>query len=146
MNLILPALLVFAAICLAWFWYEGRWDRRLFTAEVGRKCVNVRARGARELLQTQTDAQVLDVRSRKEFAGGAVPGAINVSLGDATFRERVADLDRTRPVLVYCAGGFRSRKAVEVLRALGFQSIYHLHRGYHSWKFAGLPVAKTANP
>ncbi|MDR3405530.1 MAG: rhodanese-like domain-containing protein [Chthoniobacter sp.] len=146
MSLILSGLLVFATISVAWFWFEGRWDRRLFAAQAGRKCVNVRARAAMELLQTHPEVQVLDVRSGKEFAGGALPGAINVSLGADTFRERVADLDRARPVLVYCAGGFRSRQAVEVLRTLGFQTIYHLHRGYHSWKFAGLPAVQASKP
>jgi rhodanese-related sulfurtransferase len=36
-------------------------------------------------------------------------------------------------VLIYCAGGFRSRKAVVVLKELGFENIQHLHRGYGSW-------------
>jgi rhodanese-related sulfurtransferase len=77
---------------------------------------------------------VLDVRSDKEFAGGALPGAVNLSLGDAVFDEKAGALDRSRPVLVYCAGGFRSRQAVERLKAMGFQDIRHLHRGYLSWK------------
>jgi rhodanese-related sulfurtransferase len=37
-------------------------------------------------------------------------------------------------VLVYCAGGFRSRKAVAKLKELGFKNIQHIHRGYMSWK------------
>ena len=47
---------------------------------------------------------------------------------------------KVRPVLVYCAGGYRSRKAVSILRELGFVSIHNLHRGFHSWRLAGLPV------
>jgi len=144
MNLILPVLLLFALLCAAWFWFECRWDRRLFASEAGKKRENVRARAAMELLRTTGDLQVLDVRSAKEFARGALPRAANISISDAAFCERVNTLDRSKPVLVYCAGGFRSRKAVETLRILGFQSIYHLHRGYHSWLFAGLPVEKTA--
>ena len=76
---------------------------------------------------------MLDVRSDGEFAGGALPGAVNVSLGDAAFDEKVGALDRSRPVLVYCAGGFRSRKAVAKLKELGFENIQHIHRGYMSW-------------
>jgi rhodanese-related sulfurtransferase len=34
---------------------------------------------------------------------------------------------------VYCAGGYRSRKAVVQLKQLGFENIQHLHRGYLSW-------------
>ena len=73
-----------------------------------------------------------------------MPRATNISMGADDFRKRIAELDRARPVLVYCAGGFRSRKAVGVLQELGFESIHHLHRGYHSWRLAGLPTTKMA--
>jgi rhodanese-related sulfurtransferase len=143
MSLIFWCLFVFGAVSVAWFCFENRWDRRLFAAEPGKKRENLRAGAAMEFLQTTSKVQVLDVRSEKEFAGGALPDAISVPLSSHTFRERTAQLDRTVPILVYCAGGFRSRKAVELLRDLGFESIYHLHRGYHSWQLAGLPVVKS---
>lgn len=50
------------------------------------------------------------------------------------FDSKVSALDKEKPVLVYCAGGFRSRKAVAKLKELGFQNIQHIHRGYMSWK------------
>lgn len=142
MSVILSCLFAAGAVIGAWFWFESRWDRRLFAAEKGRRRENLRARAAIKLLRTAPKVQVLDVRSEKEFAGGSLPDAINVPSSSHAFRERIAHLDRTVPVLVYCAGGFRSRKAVELLRDLGFESIYHLHRGYHSWQLAGLPVVK----
>jgi rhodanese-related sulfurtransferase len=143
MNLILPGLLVMGAISLGWFWFERIWDRRLFAPEPGRICVNMRPGPLRDLMQTKSDLQVLDVRSRKEFVAGALPGATNVPFADGAFRQQAGEMDRTRPVLVYCAGGLRSRKAVKVLRALGFPAIYHLHRGYYSWQLARLPVVRT---
>lgn len=143
MNLLLPALLGIALLAVGWFWFEGSWDRRLFAPERGKTCINVRPRSAMELIRTNVDLHVLDIRSRREFAAGALPRAANVSIADKAFCERIGEMDRTRPVLVYCAGGYRSRKAVGVLRALGFQSIYHLHRGYHSWRLARLPVVKA---
>jgi rhodanese-related sulfurtransferase len=142
MSLILSCLFAFGAVSMALFWFENRWDRRLFAAEAGRKCENLRARAVMKLLRTAPKVQVLDVRSEKEFAGGALPNAINVPSSSHAFRERIAKLDRATPVLVYCAGGFRSRKAVEILRDLDFKSIYHLHRGFHSWQLVGLPVVK----
>ena len=42
-------------------------------------------------------------------------------------------MDRNAPLLIYCDGGYRSRKALPQIKALGFQSIYHLHRGILSW-------------
>jgi rhodanese-related sulfurtransferase len=129
-------LVIVALIVLGWYGYEGRWDRRLFTAESGRMCVNIHPQEAKAFLQAHPETQVLDVRSDSEFSGGALPGAIHVSIGDAAFEDRVGRLDKDKPVLVYCAGGFRSRKAAAVLKKLGFVNIQHLHRGYHSWQMA----------
>jgi len=129
-------LVILTLIVLGWYRFEGRWDRKLFAARPGRVCENLRPAAANELLHSGKVVQVLDVRSPAEFASGALPGAVNVSLGSADFRDQVARLDKSKPVLVYCAGGYRSRKAVEVLLDQGFESIHHLHRGYHSWRFA----------
>ena len=133
-------LLILPLIVVGWYVFEGRWDRRLFEAEPGRVCVNVHPREAKAFLEAHPETQVLDVRSAAEFDGGGLPGAVNVAMGSPAFRGDVSKLDMSRPVLVYCAGGFRSRKAVEVLQELGFKSIHHLHRGYHSWQIV-LPAA-----
>lgn len=126
--------LAIVVVVVAWYAFEGSWDRKLFSTEAGKVCVNLSAREAALYLREHPETQVLDVRSDGEFAGGALPGAVNVSLGDAAFDEKAGALDRSRPVLVYCAGGFRSRKAVERLKAMGFENIQHIHRGYLSWK------------
>ena len=134
------SLVLIPLIVLGWYWFEGRWDRRLFKLEPGRECHNKRARDAKALLEPRPDTQVLDVRSDAEFSRGALPDAIHLAIGDPAFRQEAAKLDKVRPVLVYCAGGYRSRKAVSILRELGFVSIHNLHRGFHSWRLAGLPV------
>ncbi len=134
------ALLIIAVIVGGWYWFESRWDRQIFATVPGRVCENLRAHEAMELLRARDDMQVLDVRSAAEFASGALPRAVNVSMSDPDFSKRVSELDKAKPVLVYCAGGYRSRKAVEQLLALGFASIHNLHRGYHSWRLAGNPA------
>jgi rhodanese-related sulfurtransferase len=126
--------LAVAVVVVGWYVYEGNWDRKLFSSDPGKVCVNLDADEAVRYLREHPETQVLDVRSDGEFAGGALPGAVNVPLGDAAFDEKAGALDRSRPVLVYCAGGFRSRKAVEKLKTMGFENIQHLHRGYMSWK------------
>jgi rhodanese-related sulfurtransferase len=117
-----------------WYWYEGGWDRKLFTAAPGCVCANLNADQANAWLREHPETQVLDVRSTGEFEGGALPKALNISIGDEAFEAKVTTLDKARPVLVYCAGGFRSRKAVTKLKELGFKNIQHIHRGYMSWK------------
>jgi rhodanese-related sulfurtransferase len=117
-----------------WYWFEGDWDRSLFKAAPGSVCTNLNADQANAWLHEHPETQVLDVRSTGEFEGGALPNAVNISIGDEAFDSKVAALDKAKPVLVYCAGGFRSRKAVAKLKELGFKNIQHIHRGYMSWK------------
>ncbi|MBL9132374.1 MAG: rhodanese-like domain-containing protein [Verrucomicrobiaceae bacterium] len=128
------SLVIMAVVVGLWYWYEGSWDRTLFQAAPGRVCANLTADQASAWLREHPETQVLDVRSAREFGKGALPKAVNISLGDEGFDGKVAALDKEKPVLVYCAGGFRSRKAVARLKELGFENIQHIHRGYMSWK------------
>jgi rhodanese-related sulfurtransferase len=128
--------IVIAAVGI-WCWYEGGWDRSLFMAAPGCVCENLKGDQANAWLREHPETQVLDVRSKGEYEGGALPKAVNISIGDEAFDSKVGSFDKERPVLVYCASGFRSRKAVDRLKQLGFhniQHIRHLHRGYMSWK------------
>jgi rhodanese-related sulfurtransferase len=131
---ILATLSALAAAIGLWYWFEGRWDRRLFRSGPGGVCANLRARQAEAWLRDHPETQVLDVRSPGEFARGALPAAVNIPIGDDAFEAKASRLDREKPLLVYCAGGYRSRIAVDRLKQLGFRSIQHLHRGYLSWK------------
>jgi len=127
-------LVIVVAIIGIWYVYEGSWDRQLFKAAPGCVCENLNADQANAWLREHPETQVLDVRSKGEYDGGALPKAVNISIGDEAFDSRVNTLDKAKPVLVYCAGGFRSRKAVAKLKELGFKNIQHIHRGYMSWK------------
>lgn len=126
--------LLVAAVFGLWHWHESSRDRALFQAGPGRVCANLNAGQAQAWLREHPETQVLDVRSKGEFDGGALPKAVNISSGDAAFAAKTAALDPTKPVLVYCASGLRSRKAVARLKGLGFENIRHIHRGHLSWK------------
>src|SRR4030095_13344270 len=52
--------------------------------------------------------QLIDVRTREEYAEGHLKNAKNINFNSADFTERVAKLDKTKPVLVYCKAGGRS--------------------------------------
>jgi rhodanese-related sulfurtransferase len=141
MNPTLLVVLLLVTVGVAgWYAFEGRWDRRLFETGPDQAIRNGSAAEAKAFLEAHPDTQILDVRSASEFAGGALPGAMHLSLSDPGFAAKAGKLDRARPVLVYCAGGYRSLKAVEILKPMRFTTVQHLHRGYHSWKLAGLPV------
>jgi protein disulfide-isomerase len=58
---------------------------------------------------------ILDVRTAKEFESGHLPGALNLDVTAADFREKAAALDKSKTYLVHCAAGVRSAKACETL-------------------------------
>jgi len=97
-----------------------------------------------ELQSRGTDIQLVDVRNQGETAQGTIVGAREIPL--ATLASSIAALDRTRPVVVYCASGSRSHVASTVLREAGFADVSDLLGGYAAWEAAELPVtAGTAS-
>jgi rhodanese-related sulfurtransferase len=64
-------------------------------------------------------ATLLDVRTPGEFASGHPSAAVNVPVDEVA--SRLSEIDRTQPVVVYCAAGVRSARAADVLRAAGYE-------------------------
>ncbi|MCA9259125.1 MAG: FAD-dependent oxidoreductase [Planctomycetales bacterium] len=75
-------------------------------------------------------SSLIDVRTPAEFAAGSIPGAVNIPL--ETLRERLDEIDRERPVVVYCQVGQRGYLATRVLTQRGFQ-VQNLTGGYRSY-------------
>jgi DMSO/TMAO reductase YedYZ molybdopterin-dependent catalytic subunit/rhodanese-related sulfurtransferase/glyoxylase-like metal-dependent hydrolase (beta-lactamase superfamily II) len=92
-----------------------------------------------ELQGLEPALQLVDVRNPGETAQGTLPGAREVPL--AMLTALLDGLDRSGPVLVYCASGYRSQVAASVLLAAGFADVSDLLGGYRAWAGAGLPVA-----
>ena len=81
----------------------------------------------------QPGAVLLDVRRPDEFAGGHIPGAVNIEVTAPDFAQRVAALDKAKPTYVYCRSGARSSKAAAQLSAAGFTQVYNLPGGVLDW-------------
>lgn len=87
-------------------------------------------------------AQLVDVRTPKEYKQGHLKGAKNIHLYDQDFLEQIKKLDKTKPVYVYCKAGGRSAEAVEIMQAQGFQNIVELKGGTDSWTENGKPLVQ----
>lgn len=98
-----------------------------------------------KLLQT-SNALLLDVRTPDEFGQGHLKGALNVDIRDAVFKQRIANLDKTKPVFVYCLAGSRSAEAVKALQQQGFTEIYDLKGGILKWGAAEKPLEAPTQP
>jgi glyoxylase-like metal-dependent hydrolase (beta-lactamase superfamily II) len=77
------------------------------------------------------DIQLVDVRNPGEHALGALPDSVSIPVGQLP--GRLAELDPTRPTVVYCAGGYRSSVAASLLRASGFDDVSDIVGGYGAW-------------
>jgi len=74
------------------------------------------------------DIQLIDVRNPAEYEAGALPGARNLPL--AGLAHRIAELDPSRPVVLYCRSGNRSVIAAALLEARGFAEVCDVIGGY----------------
>lgn len=131
--------LIFAAISVGWHIFEGNWDRSLFPAESSElKSENIGVSKLRQLMEEMPDLQFVDVRPRGSYESAHFAGAVHAPYldGELTMTDPES-LDPTRPVVVYCDGGYRSRTSIPAFKAAGFQEIYHLHRGILSWRLRG---------
>lgn len=84
----------------------------------------------------QSDYVIVDVRTPEEFADGALPKAINISVTSLDFPFEINKLDKEKPVMIYCKAGSRSARAAVAMKALGFNTIYELEGGYTAWQAA----------
>jgi rhodanese-related sulfurtransferase len=94
----------------------------------------------RSLLAQAEPLQLVDVREHAEFAGGHIPGARLLPLGE--LHRRAAELDGSRPVVCVCRSGKRSSQAMEKLAALGFDEVQQLDGGLIAWEQAGFALEK----
>lgn len=93
-------------------------------------------------LVAENKVTVLDVRTPEEFEEGHIKGAKNVDIMDKGFEKKLATVDKSKPVLVHCQAGGRSKRSLPKLEQAGFGQIYHLEEGFAGWQKAGKPVEK----
>jgi tRNA 2-thiouridine synthesizing protein A len=99
--------------------------------------------GWRELqrLNTAGALQLVDVRTPEEFEIGTLPNASNIELDH--LRERLHELDKTRPVVLFCQIGMRGYLAYRILKQHGFANVKNLTGGIKTYAWA---TEKQANP
>lgn len=98
---------------------------------------------ANELLDNNSEIKVIDVRTRDEFREGQIPGAKNLDVTADDFEEQADLLSKSQEIMVVCAAGTRSAKAVEILKKKGFKKIYEIEGGMDEWKAKRMKVSIT---
>jgi hydroxyacylglutathione hydrolase len=96
------------------------------------------ARFAAELLSSSESPLAIDVRAPREREQKYIAGSLGIPLNHLT--ENLQKLPKDRPLLVYCAGGYRSSIAASLLRRSGFEHVGEIAGGIVGWEAAKLPV------
>ena len=78
---------------------------------------------AKKVFASTGDYIILDVRRADEFAGGHIPGAINIANEDIIDTEPEELPDKNQTIYVYCRSGNRSKQAAAKLAAMGYSNI-----------------------
>jgi rhodanese-related sulfurtransferase len=89
-------------------------------------------------------AVVIDVCSEAEFTEGHVNGAKNIPVDELESRLTKVAKNKANPVLMVCASGIRSRRAVGLAKKQGYEQVFSLAGGMSAWRSANLPVQKGA--
>lgn len=91
-----------------------------------------------EGIQNPDQVQILDVRTPGEYTQGHLPNAINYDWLGNDFEEQSKNLDKSKPVYLYCQSGRRSAQAADKLVSQGFK-VYELKGGILNWRSKNLP-------
>jgi glyoxylase-like metal-dependent hydrolase (beta-lactamase superfamily II)/rhodanese-related sulfurtransferase len=94
--------------------------------------------GARGEGPAATVPLLIDVRAPAERMEKYIEGSTSVPLNHLV--ERLDELPRDRPLLVYCAGGYRSSIAASLLQRSGFKAVAEIAGGIAAWETADLPL------
>lgn len=84
-----------------------------------------RARGL-----VKSGATLLDVRTPQEHACGTLQGSVNIPVQELA--QRLGEVDKSKPVVVYCAAGGRSAMAAQMLKQAGFEHVHDMG-AMHAW-------------
>lgn len=82
-------------------------------------------------------AQLIDVRADHEWEAGRIAGATHIALPELP--QRTGEIDKDRPVVIYCRGGNRSSMATAALEDAGFDAV-KLSEGIVGWSEDDLPL------
>jgi hydroxyacylglutathione hydrolase len=96
---------------------------------------------AAERLVMSDPPLAIDVRTPREHQQKCVEGSVSVPLNHLI--ETLDKLPRDRPILVYCAGGYRSSIAASLLQRNGFAHVSEIAGGIAAWEAANLPVRQA---
>ncbi len=97
------------------------------------------AAGLYESMKSREEQFLLDVREKREYAAGHIPGTVNIYVGE--LERRLNEVPSDKPVVSVCSAGNRSGLGASILARHGYRRVYNLLGGTTAWREKGYPVA-----
>lgn len=83
----------------------------------------------KELIKSDEDIKIVDIRSPQEFEERRIKYAINIPLYDLNKKSSCLLPDKDKLIVLYCGCGIRSKKAYKLLEEKGYTNLYSLEGG-----------------
>lgn len=83
-------------------------------------------------LMEREDVTVVDVRPFAEYVSGHIPRSQSIPLTEV--RQKISDIDRSKPVILVCRSGYRAMQAFHILKRRGFKGHGVLQGGIIAWE------------
>jgi rhodanese-related sulfurtransferase len=84
----------------------------------------------------------VDVREDNEWEKGRIAGAVHLGKGIIERDVEGTIPDKTKELILYCGGGFRSALSADNLQKMGYRNVVSMDGGWRGWNEAGGPVEK----
>ena len=102
------------------------------------KVIPITVEQVKKIIDRNEDYLILDVRTEDEYNEGHLVSAILIPVDE--LEERLNELPKNKPIIVYCRSGRRSSKAADILLKNKFSPIYEMTGGIELWKKNGYPL------
>lgn len=93
-----------------------------------------------KIINEKKDYYLVDVRTKEEYSQVHLGGAALIPVDE--IKNRLTEIPKDKPVIVYCKSGARSMQAANILVSNGFKAVYNMTGGIEEWQKEGYPVVK----
>jgi len=111
-------------------------------SDAKRKIKEINVREVRRKMESRDDFLLIDVREEHEWNEGHAAGASHLGRGILERDIETMVPQKTKEIVLYCGGGFRSALAAESLKKMGYQKVFSMAGGWRAWKKARGKVEK----
>ncbi len=96
----------------------------------------------KQSLESSGNYNLIDVRSAGEYESGHIDGAVNISYFGGHFMDHLdsLNLDKNRPMYIYCETQHRSPIVAKKMVKQGYVKVIDLDKGFSKWKKQGFPM------